>query len=114
MTSNLKNSAIEKICVVLEASKIHLLKSNDYFELIFDTWWSKVFTPHLTDFVYGSLTKLDEPTVIDIIAGLLVATQKGRVWYKFINNSGGFSILEFERYLLPYIKVRLFSPQVFI
>ena len=51
---------------------------------------------------------------MDVIAGLLVSTQKGRIQYEVINNYGGLSILLFEGYFLPYLKVRLFSPQVFI
>ena len=37
ITGNLKTAAIKKLRVALEASKIHLLKSDDYFELIVDT-----------------------------------------------------------------------------
>ena len=37
MTGNLKSAAIEKNCVVLEASRINLLKSIGYFEIIVDT-----------------------------------------------------------------------------
>ena len=113
MIGNLKSAAIIKLRVVHESSKIHLLKSNDYFELIVNTGWSKVVTPHLIDFVSWSLTKLDEPMAMDGIVGILVATQKGRVRYEVINDAGGLSILECEVYFLPDIKVLLFRPQVF-
>ena len=51
---------------------------------------------------------------MDGIAGLMFATQKVRVRYEVINDSGGLSILECEGYFLPDIKVCLFRPQVFI
>ena len=114
MTGNLKSDFIKKLRVILRESNIHLLKFDYYFELIVDTGCYKVVTPHLTYFVYGSLTKLDEPMSMDGIAGLMFATQKVRVRYEVINDSGGLSILECEGYLLPDIKVCLFRPQVFI
>ena len=51
---------------------------------------------------------------MDIIAGILVGTHKGRFQYYVINDAGVFSILECELYFLPDIKVRLFIPQLFI
>ena len=78
MTSNLKSDAIKKLRVVLEESNIYLLKSDDHFELIVDTGCSKAVTPHLTDFVFGSLTNLYEPMTMDGIAGLLFSTKKCR------------------------------------
>ena len=80
--------------MVLEASMIHLLKSNGCYDLIVDIGCSKVVTSHFTDFVSGSLTKLYEPMDMDGITGLLVADQKGRVQYEVINDSGGLSILD--------------------
>ena len=79
--------------MVLESSKIHLLKSDEYFELIFDTGGSKVVPPRLTDFISGYLTNLDEPMAMGGIVGLLFATHNGRVLYEFISEDGGFSIL---------------------
>ena len=76
--------------------------------------WSKVITPSITDLVSGHLTKLDESMAMDIIAGILVGTHKGRFQYYVINDAGVFSILECELYFLPDIKVRLFIPQGFI
>ena len=80
--------------MVLEASMIHLLKSNGCYDLIVDIGCSKVVISHFTDFVSGSLTKLYEPMDMDGITGLLVADQKGRVQYEVINDSGGLSILD--------------------
>ena len=48
------------------------------------------------------------------ISGLMVATQKGQVQYEVINDSGGLSILECDRYFLPDLKVRLLIPHIFI
>ena len=93
MTGNLNFADIEKLCVVLEASKIHMLKSDEYFELIFDSGCSKVVTPHLTYFVSGSITKLEKLMAMGGIVVLLVFTQKGRIRYEVINNSVGLSIL---------------------
>ena len=81
MTGNLKSAAIKKLGVLLKAYKIYLLKYNEYFKLIIDTGCSKVVTPHLTDLVSGSLTKLEKLMAMDGIKGLLVATQKGWVRY---------------------------------
>ena len=82
--------------MVLEASMIHLLKSNGGFDLIVDIGCSKVVTSHFTDFVSGYLTKLYKPTAMDGITGLLVAAQKGCVQYEVINDYGGLSILDCE------------------
>ena len=51
---------------------------------------------------------------MDGIAGLLISNQKGFIRYEVINDAGGFSILDYEGYFLPDIKVCLFIPQVFI
>ena len=51
---------------------------------------------------------------MDGIAELVVDNTKGKVQYKVINDAGGLSILDFEEYFLPDIKVRLFRPKVFI
>ena len=59
MTDYIKSASIQKMRVVLEASNIHMLKYDDYFELIFGTGCSKVVTPHLIYFVSGYLTTLD-------------------------------------------------------
>ena len=48
------------------------------------------------------------------IAGVLVETQKGQVWYEVINDACGLSILECKWYSLTDFKMRLFIPQVFI
>ena len=114
MTGNIKSTTIRKKCVVLEASNIHLLKLDAYFEMIFYTMRYNIFTPHLTYFVSRSIPKLDKPMAMYWISGLLFATQKGRVQYKVINDAGGLSTLECEGYFLPDFKVRLFIPQVFI
>ena len=114
MTGNFNSDSIKKLRLVLEASNIHLLKSDDYFELIVYTGFSKVFTPNIIYFVSEYLTNLDKPMAMDGITGLLVATQKGQVWYEVINDAGGLYILECEGYFLLDIKVRLFTPQVFI
>ena len=55
MTGILKTSAIERILVVLDAYKIHILKSYEYFGLIVNTVCSKVVTPHLSDFFLDPL-----------------------------------------------------------
>ena len=110
ITGNINSAAIENLCVVLEASNIHILKYDDYFELIFYTGCPKVVTLNLIDFVSGYLTKLDEPMAMDGIEGFLVATQKGRVRYEVINDDDGLSILEFEGYFCPDIKVQPFYP----
>ena len=65
MTGYLKSVSIKKLRVVLEASNIHLLKSDDQFDLIFITGCYKVVTPHLTYIVSGSITISDKPTTID-------------------------------------------------
>ena len=51
---------------------------------------------------------------MDVIKGILVATQKGWVRYEVIIDAGGFSILECEGYFLTDIKVRLSIQQVYI
>jgi hypothetical protein len=114
MTANLKDATIEQLRVVLEASKVHLLQNDDYFELIMDSGCSKICTGHDADFVPGSLVDLHEPMCMDGIAGMLTSHKKGRVRYEVINDSGGLSILECEAYYLPALKFRLFSPQVFL
>ena len=48
------------------------------------------------------------------IKRLLVDSQKGQFQHEGINDSGGWSILECEEYLLTDLKVRLFRLQVFI
>ena len=48
------------------------------------------------------------------IAGLLVANQKGWSQYEVINYAGVLSILDCEDNFLTYLKVCLFSPQLFI
>ena len=68
MTINIKSASIKKIRVVLEASKIHMLNSNDYFELIVDTRCSKLITPHHTYLVYRYITKLDKTMAMYDIA----------------------------------------------
>ena len=100
--------------MVLEVSKIHLLNSYDYFELIVDNGLSKVFTPHINYFSSGSPAKLDKPMAMDVISGILVNNHKGRVQYEVIDGAGGFSIIECEGCFLPDIKVYIFIPQVFI
>ena len=114
MTGNLKIASIKKLCVVLETSKIHLLKFNKYFELIDFTGCYKIVTPHLTDFASGYLTRLEKPMAMYGIAGLLVANQKGWSQYEVINYAGVLSILDCEDNFLTYLKVCLFSPQLFI
>ena len=74
MTCNIKSGDIQKLRMVLREFKSHILKSDDYFEMIVDTGCSKVVTPHLTYFVSGSLTKLDKKVAMDAIALLLAAT----------------------------------------
>ncbi len=114
MTANLRSDTLERLRVVLEASKVHLLHDNDYFELIMDTGCSKICTGHSSDFVKGSLVDLPVPITMDGIAGLLTSTQKGTVRYEVINDAGGLSVLECEAYYLPSLKFRLFSPQVYL
>jgi hypothetical protein len=114
MTANLRTDAIERLRVVLEASKVHLLHDDDYFELIMDTGCSKICTGHVSDFVKGSLVDLPDPIRMDGIAGLLMSHQKGKVRYEVINDVGGLSVLECEAYYLPNLKFRLFSPQVYL
>ena len=114
MTANLRSDAIERLRVVLEASKVHLLHDDDYFELIMDTGCSKICTGHVSDFVKGSLVDLPVPITMDGIAGLLMSHQKGTVRYEVINDVGGLSVLECEAYYLPNLKFRLFSPQVYL
>jgi hypothetical protein len=113
MTANLKDASLERLRVILEASKVHLLRNDDYFELIMDTGCSKICTGHETDFIPGSLVDLAEPMSMDRIAGMLTSFKKGRVRYEVINDNGGLSVLECEAYYLPALKFRLFSPQVF-
>ena len=79
-----------------------------------ETGQSKVFTPHLKYFISGSLNKLDKTMAMDGVSGLLIATNKGQVQYRVINDAGGLSILECEGYLLLDIKMRLVIPHVFI
>jgi hypothetical protein len=79
-----------------------------------DSGCSKPVSPCKDDFVHGSLVDLDIPFAMDGIAGQLVAHQKGRLRYEILNNAGGVSILECEGYLLPGLKVRLFSPQLLL
>ena len=74
MTGNPKSAAIQKLCVFLKASNIHMLNSDDYFDFIVDIGLSKVVTPHFIYFVSGYLITLDGPMSIDGIAELLVTT----------------------------------------
>jgi hypothetical protein len=114
MMANLKTAALERLRVVLDASKVHLLKNDNSFKLIVDTVCSKICTGHETDFIPGSLMNIDVPMSMDDIAGMLTSHQKGRVQYKVINDAGGLSILNCKAYYLPALKFRLFSPQVFL
>jgi hypothetical protein len=68
MTANLRTDAIERLRVVVEASKVHLLHDEDYFEVIMDPGCSKICTGHASDFVKGSLVDLDIPITMDGIA----------------------------------------------
>jgi hypothetical protein len=114
MTANLKCLSLEQLRVILEASKVHLLCNDDYFELIMDTGCSKICTGQETDFIPGSLADLAEAMSMDGIAGMLTSYKQGRVRYEVINDEGGLSVLECEAYYLPALKFRLFSPQVFL
>jgi hypothetical protein len=114
ITANLKTAAIERLRVILDASKVHLLRSEDYFELIMDSGCSKICIGHETDFIPGSLEPLKAPLSMDGIAGMLTSHHKGLVRYEIINDAGGLSVIECEAYLLPSLKFRLFSPQVFL
>jgi hypothetical protein len=106
MTANLQRASIKQLRVILEASKVHLLRNDDYFELIMDTGCSKICTEHETDFIPGSLIDLAEPMSIDGIAGMLTSFKKGQVRYDVINDKGGLSVLECDAYFLPALKFR--------
>ena len=54
MIGNLKRAAIKKLSLVLEAYNIHLLNSDNYFELIVKNGRSKLVTPHLKVFLWMS------------------------------------------------------------
>jgi hypothetical protein len=51
---------------------------------------------------------------MDGIIGQLIAHQEGRLPYKILNDAGGITTLECNGYHLPTIKIRLFSPQIFL
>ena len=112
-THKLKPDELTRLRHVLETSKTSLITPDDYFELILDSGCSKIVTPHLSDFVPGSLSPLETPLSMDGIAGRLVSHQKGRVRYELLNDTGAVSILECEAYHLPDLKFRLFSPQTY-
>jgi hypothetical protein len=79
-----------------------------------DSGCSKPVSPCEADFIPGSLVALSIPLAMDGIAGQLVAHKKGRLWYEVLNDAGVVSIIEFDGYLLPDLKIRLFSPQVLL
>jgi hypothetical protein len=107
MMANLKDATIKQLRVILEASKAHLLRNDDCFELMMDVGCSKTCTPCLSNFVPGSLTDLNEPMCMDGIAGALTALKKGRVQCKVINDAGGLPVLSCEACCLPALKFRL-------
>jgi hypothetical protein len=79
MTANLKTAAIERLRVMLDASKVHLLRNDCCFKLTVDSGCSKICTGHKTNFVPGSLEALKVLLSMDGIAGMLASHQKGRV-----------------------------------
>ena len=82
-------------------------------ELIMDTGCSKIASPSRDDFVPGTLTPLASGLAMEGISGKIAATHKGRVRYEVFNDNGDIEVLEGEGYLLPDLKLRLFSPQAF-
>jgi hypothetical protein len=88
--------------------------SGDDFVNIIDTGCSNGATGSEDDFVPESLKKLSEPVLMDGIAGGLVISQKGIIQCQIITATGKIRTLEYEAYLVPGLKCRLFSPQRFI
>ena len=73
------SDAVERLCVVLEASNVHLLHDDDCFELIMDTGRSKICCAgHSSNFAKGLLVDPAIPVAVDGIARLLTSHQKGK------------------------------------
>ena len=113
-TSNIQPKTMSRLRKALEASPCHLLSEDDTFELIMDSGCSKSVSPHLSDFVPGSLVDLAIPLTMDGIAGQIVAHQKGRLRYEILNDAGEMTVLTCDGYHIPELKIRLFSPQVML
>jgi hypothetical protein len=113
-TKAIRPPELARLRTVLESSNCNLLTHDDNFEIIMDSGCSKPVSPCEADFVPGSFVDLDVPLAMDGIAGQLVAHKRGRLRYEILNDTGGVSVIECEGYLLPGLKIRLFSPQVFL
>ena len=84
------------------------------FVIIVDTGCSSGASGYESDFVPGSLKPLENPVVMDGIAGGLPITHQGLIRTQVITTTGPVRTLEFEAYLVLGLQCRLFSPQRYL
>jgi hypothetical protein len=81
-----------------------LMSVDDSFELILDTGCTRSSTFDQDDFIPGTLKPLEQPLVIDGIAGGLTVTHEGQIRYEVIDNNGDIQALTTQAFShQPYV-----------
>lgn len=111
LTGKIKEQDRLRLIQVLEDLPQGLLAAGDSLELIVDTGCTKTGTGYVEDFVPGTLKALDQPILMDGIAGGLEITKAGVVRYEVLDDTGELQVIEADAYYIPSLNCRLFSPQ---
>jgi len=109
--SKFTEGELEKIRKIAGIIPTELLRENQVKPLIIDTGASSLSTGDKTDFVKGTLTKLERPLNMGGIAGKLQATHKGLVKLEYVNDNGQIGTIEGTGLFLEGLQCRLYSPQ---
>ena len=111
LTGKIREQDWLQLIQVLDDLPQGLLAAGDSLKLIVDTGCTKTETGYVEDFLPGTLKALEQPILIDGIAGGLKITKAGVVRYKVLDDAGELQVIEADAYYIPSLNCRLFSPQ---
>ena len=100
LTGKIKEQDQMRLIQVLEDLPQGLLAAGDSLELIVDTGCTKTGTGYMEDFLPGTLKDLEQPILMDGIAGGLEITKAGVVRYEVLDDKGELQVIEADAYYI--------------
>ena len=107
----LRDFELHQVRSIVESLPSSLLNKGDTKPIILETYWSRIATGSIYDFVEGTLVQICHTHLLDSIGAYLEATHEGNLQYGVINNEGKVSVLEGTDIFMPGIKCRMLIPQ---
>lgn len=111
MTGKLNESELATVREAISALPGTLINKGDVKPVIVDTGCTVSASGDSTDFVPGSLKKMESAIELEGIGGSLQVSHKGTLKYEVVLDNGDIEVILTPGMYMPDLNIRLFSPQ---